>query len=239
MGNLGDLRASRRWWRSARYAADASTDPQVRVWVRGREVIRALYENQPLHHALALADEAAAITPTPGMGTGSVLIGRAQALAMLGRTRETREAMTRVYQTVDRLPAAITSDTQSMYGWSEYRLRHGESFVYTYLADSARAEAAQDRALTLYPPSMFRGRAQVQLHQAMRLVRTGDLNTGIGHARQAVHDLSDTQRIQAILEVARSVVRAVPDTEQHRPDVAELRELSALPSHPSTGTPPA
>src|SRR5262249_17921713 len=64
MGNLGNLRASRRWWRSARYAADASTDPQVRVWVRGLEVIRALYVNPPLHDALPLPADTAAITPT-------------------------------------------------------------------------------------------------------------------------------------------------------------------------------
>ena len=230
MGNLGNARASHRWWRFARQAADASGDAYVRVWVRGREVIRSLYEHRPLESILDLADEAAAITDTPGIGTGSVLMGRAQALAVLGRDQEAREAMDMVYAAADRLPTQVVSDTSSMYGWPEYRLRHGESFVYTYLGDMRRAEAAQDRAMSLYPTQLFRERTQVQLHRAMRVVRSGDVATGIHEAHEAVAALPDNQRIEVVLEVARSVVGAVPVDEQHRAGVIELRHILALPA---------
>jgi len=230
MGNLGNTRASHRWWRFARQAADASGDAQVRVWVRGREVIRSLYEHRPLESILDLADEAAAITNSPGIGTGSVLMGRAQTLAVLGRAHEARQAIEKVHTTVSQLPPQVVNDTSSMYGWPEYRLRHGESFVYTYLGDTEQAAAAQERALGLYPAQLFRERAQVQLHQAMRLVRSGDTVSGVDHAHQALAALPETQRIEVVLEVARSVVNAVSATHQQHASVTELRHLLALPA---------
>ena len=230
VGNLGNARAGHRWWRIARQSADASRNVEAQVWVRGREIIRGLYEHRPPETLLNLADEATAISHTPGMGTGSVLIGRAQILAVLGRAVEAERAMTEVYATVDRLPHRITADTESMFGWPEYRLRHGESLVYTYLGDSRRAEAAQERALSLYPTNLFRERAQVQLYQAMRLIRDGEPTIGARHACRTLDDLPQTHRIEVVLEVARSVARAVPNAERHRPAATELRELLTMPS---------
>jgi hypothetical protein len=178
-GNLGNSRAGRRWWRIARRAADASGDTEARVWVRGREIIRGLYEHRPLEAVLDLADEAAALSHRPGVGTGDVHTGRAQALAVLGRAAEAERAMAAAYATADRLPARVTEDAASMYGWPEYRLRYTESFVYTYLGNGGRAAAAQEQALSLYPAPMFRARAQVRLYQAMRLVQDGDPTAGV------------------------------------------------------------
>ena len=225
MSNLGSLRAGRRWWRTARATADRAQDPQVQAWVRGREIIRGLHEAWPLPVVLDLADEAVALETQPGMGTGSVLIGRAQVLAVMGCPAEATEALARAHRAVDKLPARVTADTTSMYGWSEYRLRHGESLVYTYLGDGHRATIAQDRALALYPAHMFRERAQVELHRALGLVKNGDGPAGANHAQRIVSGLPETQRIEVVLEVARSVVRAVPGHQQRQPEVEALREL--------------
>jgi hypothetical protein len=230
LGNLGHIQAGRRWWRTARMTADKSHDPEIRTWVRGREVIRGVQERWPLTAVLERADEAATLDTSPGMGSATVLIGRAQVLAAMGRPAEARAAMTAVYNVVDRLPDRITADVTSMFGWPEYRLRHGESFVYTHLGDNRRAAAAQDRALALYPTHMFRERAQVQLHQATRMVRSGDATAGAAHAQQIVAELPETQRIEVVLEAAKSVVHAVPKAEQHRPEVVALREMLALPA---------
>jgi hypothetical protein len=235
LGNLGAGRASGRWWRLARQAADASGDAGARIWVRGREILRGMYQQRPADLLLDMADEAAAISDAPGMGTGSVLMGRAQVLAVLGRSDEARQAMAQVYDMVDHLPVHVTGDTASMYGWPEYRLRHGESLVYTYIGDSRRAEAAQDRALALYPPHLFRERAQVRLHQAVRIVNDGDPQAGASHACQAVSELAAAQRTEVLLAEARSVLRAVPHDERHRPPANELRELLALPAGPAHG----
>jgi len=159
---------------------------------------------------LALADEAMTVTETPGMGTGSVLIGRAQVLASHDRRSEASEAMRQVYAIVDRLPERVTSDIDSLYGWPEHRLRHGESFVYSHLGHVSKAEAAQARALALYPQHMPRERAQIQLHQALCMVRAGDASGGVAHAGRVLFDLPDLEQTEVVLEVARSVARAVP-----------------------------
>jgi transcriptional regulator with XRE-family HTH domain len=234
LAGLGNTRTSWRWWRVARDYATSSSDPETRMWVSGRQVIGGLYERQPPERLLALADEAVplATSTTPGIGTGSVLIGRAQVLAVMGREAEARQAIAQVHGVVGRLPERVTTDTDSLYGWPEHRLRHGESFVYSYLGDTRRAVIAQERALALYPPHLVRERTQIRLHQAMCLVRTGDAVVGAAHARQALTDLPTEQHTEVVREVARSVVRLMPSNAECQPDVAELRELLALPAAP-------
>lgn len=229
-GNLGDSRAGLRWWRTARTYADASTHTGTRVWVRGREVIRGMYEHRPLSSLLHLADEAGAISSTIGMGTCAALAGRAQILSMLGRDREARAALDDVRDAAARLPAAVSTDTASMYGWSEYRLRHTESYVWTYLGDDIRAEAAHDRALQLYPDGMLRERAQVELHRALRLVRAGDTAGGADHAQHVILGLPGDQRIAVVVKLAHVVADSTPPSERSRPQVSGLREVLALPS---------
>jgi len=232
-GNLGNRREAVRWWRAARQAADASEHPEIRVWVRGREVVRGMYEHRPVDYLLSLADEALSITDRPGVGTGSVLSGRAQALAMCGRAAEARSALADLYRMVDHLPARVRSDIESMYGWPEYRLRHTESLVFTHIGDFAAAETAQEQAFALYPTGFFRERTQVRLHRAQRLMRDGDPVAGAVDAREALESLPEAQRIEVVLEVARWAVATVPAAEQRRAEVGELREMLALPAAPS------
>jgi hypothetical protein len=123
------------------------------------------------------------------------------------------------------LPGRVTTDVETLYGWPEHRLRHGESFVYSYLGDAPRAEAAQARALALYPLEMPRERAQIQLHQALCRVRAGDVAAGAAQAVRVLVDLPDIQKTQVVLEVARSVARAVPVHERGRAEVDRLCEM--------------
>src|SRR5439155_6052999 len=133
LAGLGNARTSWRWWRVARDYATSSSDPEARMWVWGRQIIGGLYEHQPPEQLLALADEAVSLVATsaPGIGTGSVLIGRAQVLAVLGRDAPARQAIAQVHTVLDLLPNRVTRDTASLYGWPEHRLRHGESFIYS------------------------------------------------------------------------------------------------------------
>jgi DNA-binding transcriptional regulator YiaG len=229
MGNLGNTRTGYRWWRFARQTADSSGDTEVRVWVRGREVVRSLYEHRPLGWILDLSDETLAISDAPSSGVCEALTGRAQTLALLGHESGARQSLAQAQATISRLPAQISGDTTSVYGWPEYRLRHTESFVYTHL-DDPEAANAQEQALALYPAQRFRARAQVELHQAMRLVRSGDTGSGIDHAHQVLEALPDKHRIEVVLEVARSVVKAVPAAQQHHSGVGDLRQMLALPA---------
>src|SRR5437899_8553616 len=205
LAGLGHARTSWRWWRVARDYAASSSDPEARLWVSGRQIIAGLYERQPPEQLLALADDAVSLAATtiPGIGTGSVLIGRAQVLAVLGHDAQARQAIGQVHAILDRLPERVRTDTDSLYGWPEHRLRHGESFVYSYLGDTKRAAPAQDRALALYPPHLVRERTQIQLHRAMCLVRSGDPLAGARHAHEALTKLATDQHTEVVREVAR------------------------------------
>jgi hypothetical protein len=143
----------------------------------------------------------------------------------MGNAAEAKAAMDQVYTAMDQLPAAVTSDDTSMFGWPEYRLRHGESLVATYLGDQARASTAQERALALYPPHMFRERAQVELHHALGLARSGEGTAGATHAHRVIEELPENHRIEVVLEVARSVVRSVPQRDRQQREVEALRQL--------------
>src|SRR5690606_18338406 len=93
--------------------------------------------------------------------------GRAQLLAMLGRSSEARAEMRRVVDITAQLPEVKAGEDESVWAWPEHRLRHTESFVYTHIGDVRAASAAQDRAVALYPPSHARLRTQVELHRAI------------------------------------------------------------------------
>lgn len=86
IANLGYLREARRWWRTARRAADESEDRYTMLWVRGREIVRAGYEHRPLTTILQLIDEAEARVDAspPAAAMPEFLSGKAQALALMG-----------------------------------------------------------------------------------------------------------------------------------------------------------
>jgi tetratricopeptide (TPR) repeat protein len=230
--DLGNFMAERRWWRTAQAAADASGDLDLQVWIGGREIIQGLYERRPLAGLLDSADRLIALNAAPGAGLASILAGRAQALARMDRPAEAESGLKQLNDMFPTLPTQVAEDTDTIYGWSEQRLRHTESFVYTYLGDSRRAETAQDRALMLYPAHRYLARAQVRLHQAMCLVHDGEVTTGVVHAQQVINELPAAHRTDDVLELGRSVVQAVPATERHCPEVTALRELTIRAARP-------
>jgi hypothetical protein len=239
LSDLGNPRASVRWWRTASQAADASDDPTVRTWVRGREIIHGIYDHRPAQSLLDLADRASSITISPFAGLATVYAGRAQTLATLGRTDEATAALDVVRRISDRLPARPREDPLSVFGWSEVRLRHTESFVHTFLGNAHEAEAAQQAAIALYPNPRSSGCSQIRLHQALCLVRQGDVTAGTNHAIRVLSQLPDSQRRDMVLEVARYVLRSVPVAQRRRPEVEELHRMlgAAAPPRASASAP--
>ncbi|ORT46918.1 hypothetical protein, partial [Frankia sp. KB5] len=141
--DVGDLPASQRWWRTAKQAADASGDLHTRLWTRGREIVRALYEQRPLPAVLDLVAEADAITAQGGVPPEAVqeyLDGKARAFVRAGRNDDARTALTDVQANFERLPDRVRQDTASWFGWSERALRLAESYTYSHLGDYTRAD---------------------------------------------------------------------------------------------------
>jgi len=220
----GETRQARRWWRSARGLGDQSGDTGARVWVRGWEVTNGLYEDRPVPAILDAAAEARAIAADRACaGTAGLYAGLAQTLAVAGRREEALVALRRVAHVTDRIPAAVAADEGSMFGWPEVRLRHTESYVYTWLGDTTRAYAAQEAALRLYPQSLARDRAKMLLHRAACMIRDGDVGGGLRYAGQVLDDLPAPQHTEGVYQIGRAAMRFLPPGERARPEAADLR----------------
>jgi transcriptional regulator with XRE-family HTH domain len=222
--NLGDVNQARRWWRTARYAADRSGDPSSALWVRGREIVHALGE-RPVMSVLRLIKEAEpfAATASPELVL-EYLGGKAQALAIAGRRLEAEDALARLR---DRFSAAPSSGySGSLLSWGEERLHNTESFTYSRLGDDGKTESAQRAASAVYrnDPSNVRWPAGVKLSRASCLVLNGDVTEGVAHAREAIAALPAAQQTRHELIRGREVLNAIPQPDQSRPAVSEYRE---------------
>ena len=225
----GESRLARAWWRTARRVSDASADLSTQLWVRGWEVANGLYEHRPVSVVLDRASEAVALDrDVICPGAAGLYAGMAQTLATVGRAPEAMQALRRVGDLTERLPAGVTADDESMLGWPEVRLRHTESYVYTQLGDVTHAFAAQDRALALYPASLVRERAAMLQHRATCMIRDGDIGAGLSYSITVLDELPDEHRTCLVDAMAHRVMEAVPVAERRRPEAVELAERLEL-----------
>lgn len=228
IANLGYLRDARRWWRTARRAADESGDRYTMLWIRGREIVRAGYEHRPLTAIAQLVDEAEArVSASPPVAAlPEFLGGKAQALALMGQvaSAEAEKTLAGLRRAFEELPFPLKAANDSVFMWGEERLRLTESIVYTYLGDFRKAGQAQNRALALFPADDLRSPAQVELQRALCLVGAGDVLSGIRHAQAIVSGLPAMHRIRPVADLGHKVLRAVPMAERQRPDAQEYSE---------------
>ncbi|MEE6308212.1 helix-turn-helix transcriptional regulator [Plantactinospora veratri] len=220
----GQAALSQRWRRTARQAAADSHDSETAVRVRAWEVVNGCYAGQDPQAVLRLSEEAVSLAAgRVSPAVAGLHAGRAQLLAMQGRTEEARAEMRRVVDITGQLPAVPAREDDSLWAWPEQRLRHTESFVYTHIGDTPAASAAQDRAVALYPSSQARLRTQVELHRACGLIRDGHIPDGLRHAADVLDRLPTEQRTDTLRSVAHQVLAAVPEREMNRPAVTDLR----------------
>jgi transcriptional regulator with XRE-family HTH domain len=226
--NLGHVQSARRWWRTARHAADTSQDTFTQVWVRSEEGIRALYTHRLPQAAVDRADEALAVGNS--VYGAKALAAKAQALALMGRPDEARTVVQTIEPLLGRMPAELVGDEYTVYGWPEHCLRHAESYVYSHIGDSQAAFVAQHRAYDLYPSTETRSRALVQLHEALCHINDGHIDHGIEHALATMTTLPATQRTTLILQIGHRVIDSVPDNERRRSSVSHFSHVLALPA---------
>ncbi len=229
--NLGQQRHARDWWSTARHAADASKDRDLRTWVRGHEAMNALGWGRPLPVVLRLSQDAIQIGGDHGGAAAlEAMATRAQALSMMdGRADEAAAAMRALTDRWQRLPASAPDDRLTTGAWPETALHHTAAFTYTHIEETALAEQARTAALTHYPMSMRRQRAQIELLRATGLIRAGDVTHGIEHADRTLEGLTTVQRTSLIQRRARMVLDAVPGTDLTRPAVQDYRARWARP----------
>ena len=195
-------------------------------WIRSREVVRAGYEHRPVRTTLQLVREAETrLDEAPPEVLPELFSGKAQTLALAGRDVEAEQALCQVRKCFGKLPTPlIHSDSLSTFDWGEERLRFPESFVYSHMADFAKAEKAQQAALSLYPDSNMRSPAQIELLRALRLVRSGDRAQGTRHAQTTITDLPVMHRIRPIADLGQRVLSVIPAHERQQSWAQEYRE---------------
>lgn len=182
----GDVELARRWWRRAQVAANASGDTQLRANVMGLHAVEGVFGMHAPGRVLALANTALAITDAPCIGRQRALSARVRALALQGRKRETRNALTALEEGFERLPRAVTREKVGVDGWAEETLHNVKSFAGAF-AGIDGGEAAREEALRLYSTALWRGPSQVKLHRAID-------ETDAQMALDALAPLTDAQR---------------------------------------------
>ncbi|MFF5263496.1 hypothetical protein ACFY4C_31595 [Actinomadura viridis] len=230
---VGDFRSARRWWRSASRAADESGDHLLSVRVRGKQAVISLYEGgSPELSSLDTAEEAIAIgRGVPCGGTASAYAAKAQALAQLGRHAEAVSAVETLRKVFDKLPDGTRDDTASQWGWYEQRLHFVVSHVETLSGDVTRANAAQETVVALHPGKISLGRAQIELHRAGCMLRTGDVDEGARHTVRILERLPAGFASDGLLRRTASMsLRLAPPDATNHPSVREAREVLALTS---------
>lgn len=221
----GQTILANRWWRSAAQAADGSGDADTRVLVRAWDVVNGCYDGRSPDAVVDLSEQVLPLLHGQATAaTCGLLAGRAQALSLAGRHTEAVATVQQLTDVAEQLPAAVTGDVESLWGWPELRVLHTQSWVLTHAGRHAEAEAAQDRALAMYPRSQARLRSQVQLHRAAGLIHGGHIPDGLRLAADVLDELPPAQHNQLLRAVAQHVVDAVPAAERRRPVYRELTD---------------
>lgn len=231
LGLAGQSREARHWWNTARHAAQESGDRQLVALCRGWESTHGMHENRPPALLLAHTEEALAVVDgVPCAGAAEALTAQAQIRSMLGDDAGARRSLDQQARIFERLPASVTEDRGSLFGWPVTRMLHTRAYVATR-GDHGNAAQVQEEALNAYAPTDLRAITQVKLYQARAQVAGGDVGQGMAHARDALGELPPDQRTLFTHYSATLVLHAVPAEldRRARPAVEEYRELLALP----------
>jgi hypothetical protein len=234
--NIGEFRIANRYWRTATRAVDETDDCDLRSLIRGRRAVFSLYDDKaPPASVLALARDAIDIAGgIPCAGAASGYAARAQVLAFLGQHGESKRAVQDLADIFERLPELTVTDRMSQWGWSEQRLRHVESHVYSFAGRFNDATAAQDTALALYPRDGYQGRTQVELHKSICIIRGGDPTEGVRHAIRTVQSLPPGRQNDAVIwRTATLMLNVIPESAANLSTVLEARDFLALPEESS------
>jgi transcriptional regulator with XRE-family HTH domain len=215
---------AQRWWRTARHAAVAVGDPRLSALITGRHAIMSLYGAAP-ERVLALADRSIALGKAqPCVGVLDGWAARAQTLARIGQDEDARKALDRVVDLYERLPS--NDDHVSQWSWTARKLYFVESEIHSFAGRVDPAFRAQCAALPLYPSTSFQGPAQIEVHRATALIRSGQIESGVGHLSSVLGGLDDWQRVDGLVyRTAMEALSVVPEAEQRKPYVFEVRDL--------------
>ena len=212
---LGDARAAKRWWWSARAVADSTDEGWLRSLVRAREVLSGLAERRPLQALLELADEALGVDEQ-----ASARAARGLASAELGRHGEAHRALQELAGVGGELPS-----TGRLCDVAPYELHWFEGRLCARLGYGAAGCVLLARALELCPASWVGERAGLEMGLAQCLVVEDEVAAGLALALRVLVELPDEWHSYYLYDDGARVLGAVQQKEPALAGVAELRRL--------------
>jgi transcriptional regulator with XRE-family HTH domain len=228
LGDAGDRRGARIAWATAIRAADASADTAMRVWTRGRAAQDAFMAERSPHVITALVEEAQHIAGDSPSGLACDGLARAySARAYLAVQRgehsaEISRAMGELNRTQEK--AGNVDIAQSIFGYRETQMLWSQAYVYV-LTNDKRAESILNEARSLYPDNALAARANLALMESIRLVKSGEVTTGL---QQAVDTLQSQTRSNGGGRIlSGSLLESLPGKARMLPEARELRALVA------------
>ncbi|MEV5409185.1 helix-turn-helix transcriptional regulator [Thermopolyspora sp. NPDC052614] len=204
---LGEVGQARRWWATARHAADASGDLDMRVRVRGKEAVMGFFSFRGPESVITLSREAREMAG--GLASTSVLQalgGEAEALALMGRDAEAREVLGRFFALADKV------GERSELGWTPDTTWCVASWVHSYGGSAKAADKAREEALRRLPN--YHNDTGVRLHQGIALARGGGYAEALRLTAEIISGLAPAYRSQIILHVARQVQEIIPPAQR-------------------------
>ncbi|TDD75066.1 helix-turn-helix domain-containing protein [Actinomadura rubrisoli] len=217
---LGDHGAAIHWSRTARAAADASDDLDLRMMVRCEEAGYGLYGQRDVATVLQLVDNAERlIDDTRSFWRADLAGTRAKAMSLLGRHDEARQALN-IFVGYDG-DDARASIIPALWTWSQASF--AKSWVYAHVGNEIEADKAREEVLTRTRDYQYG--ANVRLHEALCTVVNGGTDRGAREASEILAALPPSQQSHMITETGKAVLRAVPRERQDRPAVRDLRAI--------------
>jgi transcriptional regulator with XRE-family HTH domain len=232
-GELTHMQArseSRQAHATARRAADASGDRDLRVAVRAGQAWNAFASGEHPQIVLRRLDDAVRIAGgAPSAGLANAQAARAFVLAsQAGAGNRDGDAALAVLHDLravfERLPGTATEDDLSIWGFSERALRFSEAHTFALAGRRREADRAIERALALYPPELVHGLANLRLIQAYNLIGDHDISQGLDHAMTSLQGLPITP---ARRQMTMQVIDGLPEKARTLPAAQELRALTA------------
>ncbi|MEV5408975.1 helix-turn-helix transcriptional regulator [Thermopolyspora sp. NPDC052614] len=218
---------------TARRAADASGDRDLRVAVRAGQAWNAFASGEHPRIVLRRLDDALRIAGgAPSAGLANAHAGRAFVLASqaaAGRSDEDAAvaALHDLRDVFERLPGSATEDELSIWGFAERALRFSEAHTFALTGHKREAEQAIAQAFVLYPPELVHGLANLRLIQAYTLIRDHDVPQGLDHAMTSLQGPPITP---ARRQMTGQVINGLPEKARTLPAAQELRATLAASS---------
>ncbi|WP_131739323.1 helix-turn-helix domain-containing protein [Actinomadura roseirufa] len=219
---LGDHEAAIHWWRTAKAAADATGDLDLRLMIRCDEAQSGLYGQRDAATVVHLADTADRLTEAPVPFWRAQLAGtRATAFTLQGRHDEAHNVLNTFASFTGEAPALDILPTL----WSDKRVHFSASWIHAGAGREALAD--QEREYILGRIRGYQYPVNVRLHEALCTVANGGTERGARQATEILAELPPAQRSEMINATGKAVLRAVPVEKRDRPAVRELRALTS------------